>query len=247
VRVSAIVPAFEEVDNLSPVIDTLGRTLERELGTDWEIVIVASLAARDGTAELASRLAQAEPRISYLAQAEHDPGYGRALALGIERARGQWLLLIDADGQLDPGELPRFVPHMDRADLIVGYRHRRSDAWTRRAASRLYGAAVRAAGLGGVRDVDCAFKLIRKECLRGCRLGSRTGVVNAELVAHALARGARLVELPVSHARRSAGRPRFEARLGLLGTVPRPSEAIAMARELATLALRKIMTRSAAV
>jgi glycosyltransferase involved in cell wall biosynthesis len=245
VRISALLPAFEEAENLRAVVTALARALEALVASDWEILIVASLAGRDGTLELAARLAREEPRIRLLEQAAADPGYGRALALGIDRARGDWLLLLDADGQLDPSELGGFFAHSEAADAIVGVRTRRRDAWARRAASRLYGAVVRAAlGLRRVRDVDCAFKLIRSSCLQGVRLRSRTGAVNAEILAHALSNGARLVELPVTHHARPAGRSRFETRLGGLGPVPHPSEAIAMAREVAALALRRIVARS---
>jgi glycosyltransferase involved in cell wall biosynthesis len=247
VRISALLPAFEEAENLRPLVVALTRALEALVASDWEILIVASRAGRDGTLELAASLAREDSRIRLVEQAAADAGYGRALALGIERARGDWLLLMDADGQLDPSELGGFFAHCAAADAIVGFRARRRDAWARRAASRLYGAAVRAAlGVGRVRDVDCAFKLIRSSCLQGLRLRSRTGAVNAEILAHALSRGARLVELPVTHQARPAGRSRFEMRLGGLGPVPHPSEAIAVAREVAALALRRIVARSSA-
>jgi dolichol-phosphate mannosyltransferase len=223
----------------------LAQALDAAVGGDWEILLVVSLAARDGTVDVAADLARKDRRIRALEQAAANPGYGRALALGIEHARGAWILLMDSDGQLDPSDVPSFIARSETADAIVGYRAQRRDARARRLASWLYGAVVRTAlGVQGVRDVDCAFKLIRASHLQGARFTSRTGVVNAEILARALSRGAQLVELPVTHHERQVGSSRFETRLGRLGTVPQPSEAIAMAREVAALAFRRIVTGS---
>ncbi len=239
--ISAVLPCFEEAPNLERVVDRLALALQAVAGS-YEIVVVSSAAARDGTPALVRRLARERDDLRAIEQPADDPGYGRALALGIEAARLEWLLLTDADGQFDHSELPRLVELARSFDVVLGFRASRRDSAGRRAASRLYGlVATRIAGADGVRDVDCAFKLLRARLVAGAPLTCRTGVVNAELVARALAGGARLAQVRVSHLARTAGRARFEARLGVLGAVPRPGETWAMARETLGLAARRFV------
>ncbi len=230
-RVSAILPCFEEVDVLEDVVLALSRAL-RDTTAGWEILLVASAAARDGTPALAARLASSHTHVRRVLQAADDPGYGRAVALGVAAALGPWLLLIDADGQLDPSDLPRLVARIGEADVIVGVRAPRADAPARRLAALLYGRVARwALRLPHVQDLDCAFKLVHTEAVGRRPLRSRTGAVNAELLARARSRGARVVELSVSHRPRRRGRARFE----LAGGLPRPREAAAVAFDVARL------------
>jgi len=188
-----------------------------------------------------------------------DPGYGRAVALGVAAAQYEWLLLMDADGQLDAGDLLRLVrrldrggpvdqpDHVPRAGLVVGYRAPRHDAWPRRVAGAVYSRVVSTLlGIDGVRDVDCAFKLVKRQWLGGAPLRSRTGVVNAELLCRALDRGAPVVELPVAHHARRTGRARFEMRLGILSHLPHPVEVWAILRDVAALWARRRRARPGA-
>jgi len=162
------------------------------------------------------------------------------VALGIHEARYPWLLLTDADGQFNHDELPRLWSATAHADAVVGYRQSRRDSSARRVASALYSTVVRrVAGARGVRDIDCAFKLIRRDLVGRAPLRSRTGVVNAEILGRVLDAGGRIEELPVQHLERTAGRARFEASMGPFGALPAPREAASMLREVATLAIAR--------
>ncbi len=242
--ISAVLPCFEEAPNLSRVVAGLSAALQGVADT-YEIVLVASDAARDGTPELARQLAAERDDLCVVTQRADDLGYGRALALGIAAARNDWLLLSDADGQFNHSELPGLVALAGKHDMVLGYRATRRDSPARLLASRLYGAvATRLTGARGVRDMDCAFKLVRARFVDGAPLTCRTGVVNAELVARGLSRGARVGQVAVSHHQRAGGRARFETRFGVLGSVPRPSEAWAVFSETLGLATRRFMASS---
>lgn len=238
--ISAVLPCFEEAPNLSLVVDRLAEALQGVART-YEIIAVTSAAAGDGTPALARGLGAERDDLRVIEQGADDPGYGRALALGIAGAQMDWLLLTDADGQFDHSELVKLAELAATHDLVLGYRARRRDSSARIVASRLYGAFVtRLTGTHGVRDVDCAFKLVRRRLVDGAPLSCRTGVVNAELVGRALARGASVAQVAVSHRERTAGRARFETRVATLGAVPRPAEAWAMACETLALALGRV-------
>lgn len=241
IDISAVLPCYEEAEILAHVVQGLTAVLA-EVTARWEILLVTAAAAGDGTPALARRLAAGAEPIRCVVQPAGDPGYGRAVALGVAAARYDWLLLMDADGQLDPREVPRLTgrarpAHGDPVSgLIVGYRAPRRDPWPRRAAGAVYSRVVSTLlGIDGVRDVDCAFKLVERKWLGTAPLQSRTGAVNAELLSRALDRGAPLRELAVSHHARRTGQARFEMRLGILSHLPHPVEVWAILRDVAAL------------
>src|SRR5690606_17495554 len=129
--VGAVVPCFEEADHLAATLDALGRVLEGATAGDWELVVVTSAAARDGTPALARTLAEGDERLRVVEQPADDPGYGRAVALGIAACRSRWILLLDGDGQFDPSDLPTFLEAARTYDAVAGIRVTRRHSLTR--------------------------------------------------------------------------------------------------------------------
>ena len=100
-------------------------------------------------------------------------GYGAALRSGIEAARQPWVLLTDADGQFDLTQLADFLPFAADHDVLVGERVVRSDPVSRRLTARAWNLLVRVVFGLRVHDVDCAFKLVRRELVAGLPLSRR--------------------------------------------------------------------------
>jgi glycosyltransferase involved in cell wall biosynthesis len=200
--ISAILPAFNEEGALAGTVAAL-RTVLRGLGRPFEIIVVDD-GSRDGTGDLADRLAREDAALRVV----HHPrnlGYGAALKSGFAAARLDWLFLMDADGQFDPAELPTFVSAAGGADFVVGYRPSRADPAHRTLYAKVW-ARLMSILLGvGVRDVDCAFKLMRRSYLDGMPLEAGGAFLSAEMLAKARRMGARFVELPVRHLPRRAG------------------------------------------
>ena len=232
-RVSVVLPCFEEAAGLPGVVTAIERSLAAA-GAAFEIVIVASAAGTDGTIAVARELAAGDPAVRVVVQPRDDGGYGRALALGLAAAREPWVLLMDADGQFDPRDAARLLGFSADADVVVGYRAPRRDPLARRISGAIYSRVLRAVTGVPLRDFDCGFKLLRRELVRELVIESRTGVANAEILAGAARAGARIVEAPVSHAPRGAGMARFQVAFGL----PSPREASRMIREAVALGLR---------
>jgi glycosyltransferase involved in cell wall biosynthesis len=238
-RVSAVLPCFEEAAGLPGLVAAVERSLAAA-GAAFEIVIVASAAGTDGTVAVARELAASDPAVRLVVQARDDGGYGRALALGIAASREPWVLLMDADGQFDPGDAGRLLSLAAAADVVAGFRAPRRDPVGRRVAGAIYSRVLGAVTGVPVRDFDCGFKLLRRDLVGDLVIESRTGVANAEILAGAVGAGARIVEAPVSHAPRSAGRARFEIAFGL----PSPREGARMLREALALGLRLLRART---
>jgi glycosyltransferase involved in cell wall biosynthesis len=207
--VSAFVPCHNEEGNVEAVVRGLLTTLGA-LGVPFEVVVVDD-GSTDRTAEVVRRLAQQDRRVR-LVQHPRNIGYGAALRTGFASARYPWVFFTDGDGQFDPRDFVRLVPHTASADLVVGYRARRQDPPHRRLFGWLWNLLVRLWFGVRVRDVDCAFKLLRREVVRSLPLRSTGAFVSTELLCRAAGRGARIVEVPVPHhprrwGRQSGGRP----------------------------------------
>jgi hypothetical protein len=164
-------------------------------------VIVVDDGSCDGTA--AAVPAAAAVRVLRHATSR---GYGSALRTGFAAAREPWLFFTDGDGQFDVRDLPRVVAAAGDADLVAGYRAPRADPLGRRLCGRAWTALVRLTLGVRVRDVNCAFKLLRRDVLAAGPLESAGALVNAELLGKAVRQGFRVRQVAVSHHPRRHGR-----------------------------------------
>jgi glycosyltransferase involved in cell wall biosynthesis len=201
---SMVVPAHDEADNIDACIDAVTKAAERFFA-DHEIVVVDD-GSRDATAERVLRRAELDPRIR-LVRHERNRGYGQALRSGFEAATGDLLFFTDADNQFDLGELEGFTTIFDDYDVVAGYRVNRQEGWRRRAGAQAWNRLVRAVFGVPLRDVDCAFKLIRRPLLDEIELHATGAMVNTELITRLVQRGARVREVGVTHLPRTAGEP----------------------------------------
>ncbi len=209
-EISAVLPAHNEAKNLEAVVEQCLNVLAEHC-TAFEIVIVDD-GSSDGTADLADRLAGSNQRV----KAVHHPtnrGYGAALSSGFAAASLPLIFFTDSDGQFDIRELAELLPHLDRTDMVIGYREYRQDPLHRRIYGAIFSAAVRGLFSVQARDVNCAFKVFRKSLLDEVELVSPGALINAELLALAKSRGIDSTEVSVTHLPRvfgtqSGGSPR---------------------------------------
>lgn len=209
-----VLPCFNEAENLPDAVRYATDAAER-CAVAHELVIVDD-GSSDETVAVAGALASRDARVRLVVHAEN-LGYGQALRSGIAAARLPWVLLIDADLQYDFGDLAEFLPLAPSADLVVGWRILPQGQVGWRVGSALWRRFVRAVFDLPVRDVDCAFRLVRRELLQRLDLRASGALVGAELLVKSRAAGARIAEVPVHHRVRVAGRqtgagPRLAAR-----------------------------------
>jgi glycosyltransferase involved in cell wall biosynthesis len=204
-RVSIVLPAFNEEDNVGEAIRRAGKVAER-LFADHEIIVVDD-GSRDGTAELVRAAADVDSRVRLIRHGRNR-GYGEALRSGFMSARMELVFFTDADNQFDLEELEAFLPWIDRVDVVAGYRVKRRDPVARRIMARSWNYLVRVLFFVPVRDIDCAFKLFRRSVIEDLDLESVGAMVNTELMVKVGRSGTALVELGVSHYPRTAGEPR---------------------------------------
>ncbi len=202
--ISMVLPAYNEADNIEPMVAEATPALE-SVTDDYEIVVVDDGSA-DDTAGVTRRVMQVHPHVRLI---EHpvNQGFGAAVFSGFTGAEKDWIFYTDADRQFVLSELKRFEPFMDSADLIAGYRAPRRDPFMRVVYGK--GWSLLCTLLFGytVRDVDCGFKLLRREIIEDLapQISSRGATFSIEWLVRAKRAGYRFAELPVSHRPRIAG------------------------------------------
>lgn len=202
---SLIVPAYDEAPNLEPLF---ARVLETFGGRDdWELVLVDD-GSRDGTGAQIAALAARDPRVVGVRLARNQ-GQSAALAAGVREARGDVIATLDADGQNDPSDLPLLLARLPGHDAVVGYRLRRQDSFVRRASSRIANAIRNRISRDDIRDTGCSLKVFRAEALRTIPWFDGMHRFLPTLLRY---QGFTVVEVPVSHHPRRAGKSKYGIR-----------------------------------
>ena len=124
-QLSAVVPAYNEVESLPQLLTELRAALDGA-GQPWELVLVDD-GSTDGTGELLRAEAARDPRLAVV-RFEKNAGQSAALAAGLQRARGDVVVTLDADLQNDPADIPDLLAALAGADVVSGVRARRHDS-----------------------------------------------------------------------------------------------------------------------
>jgi len=202
--ISLVMPAYNEADNIEPMVAEATPALEAN-ADDYEIIVVDDGSA-DETAAVTRRVMETHPHVR-LVQHPVNQGFGAAVFSGFTSAEKDWIFYTDADRQFVLSELERFVPYMEKADLIAGYRAPRRDPFLRVFYGKGWSALCTLLFGYTVRDVDCGFKLFRREIIQNLapQIASRGATFSIEWLVRAKRAGYRFVELPVTHRPRVAG------------------------------------------
>lgn len=199
--VSVIIPVYNEEENIGPLIASLLPALRR-LGQKFEIILVND-GSRDRSLEALIREARANPEMRII-DFRRNCGQTAAIMAGIDHAAGKVIVTIDADLQNDPADIPNLLVKLDEGyDVVSGWRRERKDAALRRnMLSRMANWLI--SSISGVKlhDYGCTLKAYRADVLKGVRL---YGEMHRFIPIYASWMGAKVVELPVRHHRRTAG------------------------------------------
>jgi glycosyltransferase involved in cell wall biosynthesis len=204
VQLSVVIPAFDEAESLPALLPRLAAQLH-EIGRSSEVIVVDD-GSRDGTAVAVEALAL--PGVS-VERLRVNRGKSAALRTGLAVAKGEVIVLMDADGQDDPAELPRLLAALDDdLDLVTGRRALRNDRAAKRLPSRLYNwTTARVTGVPG-RDFNSGFKAMRRDVARDLDL---YGELHRYIPVLAVWAGYRVGEIDVTHHARAEGESKFGA------------------------------------
>jgi glycosyltransferase involved in cell wall biosynthesis len=209
---SIIIPVYNEADSL--------RELHREIGEtcaaneiDVEVIFIDD-GSRDGSWSVISDLADGDERVSGI-RFRRNFGKAAALTAGMRSATGSVIMMMDADLQDDPAEIPAFLAKLAEGyDVVNGWKQKRLDPWHKVFPSRVFNWLVsRLTGLK-LHDHNCGLKLFRSDVAREIRI---YGELHRFIAVLAHARGFRVTEIPVNHRRRQHGRSKYGVRRFLRG------------------------------
>lgn len=202
--ISVVLPAYNEEENIERQVRDADAVLRDLAFDDYEILVVDDGSA-DRTREIAEGLAGGDcPKTRVLVH-DGNKGYAQALRTGFTSAAMPLVFYTDADNQFDMRELKNLLPSIDDYHIVTGFRIYRYDPFSRLVLSWGYNLLVRILFRIRVRDVDCAFKLFRREVFERVNIESRKFFVDTEILAKASKLGMRMTEIGVRHLPRTAG------------------------------------------
>lgn len=199
---SVFLPSHNEEGNVERVVRSWTAELPK-VADKFEVIVVDD-GSRDRTGEIAERLAKADAHVKVVRHPVNR-GYGGAVISGVRAATLPYVLLCDGDGQFDPADIERLTPFVPEYDVVAGRRVQRADHLMRRINGRAWTTLVRVLLGITISDIDCGFKLFKREKLEGMELRAHGAMISTELMARLAGRNAKVKEVDVGHLPRLAG------------------------------------------
>lgn len=207
VRTSVVLPVYNEVENVGPLLEELREVIESESMAEYRPVevLMADDGSTDGTRDRLAELAAEVPFLRVVLL-RRNFGQSAALAAGIDHARGEYVVTMDADGQNDPADVPRLLAKLeDGYDCVSGWRRDRDDPLRKTVPSAIQTRMARWTG-PDIHDFGCTLTAYRAVGLRDIDL---YGEGHRYIPAKLYKRGYDITELPVEHRPRTAGETKY--------------------------------------
>jgi glycosyltransferase involved in cell wall biosynthesis len=199
---SVFLLAHNEEGNIERVVEGFKTELPK-LTDDYEIIVIDD-GSSDQTGQIADRMASADYHVRVVHHSRNQ-GYGAAVISGINAASKTYVMLSDGDGQFDPADSGLLAAKARDYDVVVGCRLNRADSAVRRLNGKAWSVLMRLLFGLPIMDLDCGFKLFRREVLSDLELQAKGAMITTELMAKLAGRGVRIAEVGVHHLPRTAG------------------------------------------
>lgn len=205
--ISVFFPAYNDAKSIGKLVADVLEILP-DLTDDYEIIVVND-GSTDETGEVLRRL-EAKHKEVRIVEHETNKGYGGALQSGFRAATKDLIFYTDGDGQYDARELAKLYALLnEKTDVVNGYKLERGDKINRKVVGGFYNRLAHLLFSLPIRDIDCDFRLIRKEFSDKIALSSTSGSICVELIYKLNRAGARFRETGVNHYERQFGKSQF--------------------------------------
>jgi len=205
-RLSVVIPVFNEEESLELLRDALYGALAEQTYS-WQIVFVDD-GSRDESLSILEKYAADDPDHIVVVAFRRNFGQTAAIAAGVDHAAGRIIVLMDADMQNDPADIPMMLEKIDEGyDVVSGWRIKRKDTFiTRTLPSRIANALISRVTGVKLHDYGCTLKAYRREVITNFRL---YGEMHRFIPAYAGYVGAKIIEVPVRHHPRRYGKAKY--------------------------------------
>jgi glycosyltransferase involved in cell wall biosynthesis len=201
--ISIVIPVFNEEDSLPKLQLALHEALDSHSTLNWEVVYIDD-GSTDKSPEILEKIAHEDVSHCRVVRFSNNFGQTAAIAAGIDHAQGEIIVLMDADLQNDPADIPMMLEKLDQGyDVVSGWRVNRQDKFlTRKVPSRSANWLISTVTGVKLHDYGCTLKAYRREVLTNFRL---YGEMHRFIPAYASSVGAKIIEVPVQHHPRQYG------------------------------------------
>lgn len=205
-KLSLVIPVYNEQDNLPLLFESIHKTMT-VINQPWEAILVDD-GSQDNSLAVLQEYAKKDALHIRVISFRRNFGQTAAIAAGLDYAQGEIIVLLDADMQNDPADIPMLLAKLDEGyDLVSGWRKSRKDnALTRNFPSMIANKIISRVTGVYLHDYGCTLKAYRRDVLEGFRL---YGEMHRFIPVYANSVGAKITEMPVNHHPRKHGKTKY--------------------------------------
>lgn len=205
-HLSIVVPVYNEEESLPLLVEAV-RSVVLPLNLAWELVLVDD-GSRDSSPSILEKLAVQDPDHLRVVFLRRNFGQTAAIAAGLDHSTGEFVVLLDADLQNDPQDIPAMLDKLNEGyDVVSGWRKNRQDSFaTRTLPSNLANGLISRVTGVHLHDYGCTLKAYRREVITGFKL---YGEMHRFIPVYANSVGAKIYEMPVRHHPRRFGKTKY--------------------------------------
>lgn len=206
--ITLVLPTFNEEGNIIKVIKEAVTELKKTKA-DWELLVIND-GSTDKTEELIEKNFNNEKRIKIIRH-NKNKGYAAAVGTGMKHSLKDMVFAIDSDGQYSFKDIPAFIKKINEGyDIVVGWRVSIEDTLLRKFLSRCYNKIFFILFGRRFNDVDCGFRVLRKEIAKNIKIDEGSVIVGSQMFSRSLKFDFKIAELPVKHLPRKTGDTLFK-------------------------------------
>ena len=205
-NLSLVIPVYNEQETLPLLFDSIYETMN-VINQSWEMILVDD-GSHDNSLAVLQEYAEKDSQHIRVISFRRNFGQTAAIAAGLDYSQGAIIILLDADMQNDPADIPMMLAKLDEGyDLVSGWRKDRKDnAFTRNFPSVLANGLISRVTGVHLHDYGCTLKVYRRDVLEGFRL---YGEMHRFIPVYASSVGAKITEVPVRHHPRQFGKTKY--------------------------------------
>jgi glycosyltransferase involved in cell wall biosynthesis len=205
-KLSVVIPVYNEVENIQLLYKAVHQAMKR-VKYSWEMILVDD-GSQDKSPEELVKLAVKDSKFVKVVLLRRNFGQTTAIVAGIDHASGDIIVMMDADLQNDPADIPSMVSRIDEGyDVVSGWRHERKDKFLLRVLpSRIANTLISTITGVHLHDYGCTLKAYRRDILSGFRL---YGEMHRFIPVYAASVGAKIIEVRVNHHARKYGKAKY--------------------------------------